>query len=316
MQTDPHKKPRLKNIAILGGGGRIGRQVADQLAYLGPDVHVRLLCSTEDKAKALRDMHPGGADVQVADYLDPASLVSGLEGMEGIFVVTPPGFDERTAMNNLVDAVRQVGSAVQIIRLVGYMPDLSPKKFPWDRLKGGGGHLIAKEILDDSDLPVTYINLAAVLMDNYFFNAHGIRESRTLIWPERCTPMMDIRDLGEVIARVFLDEDARYIGGFLTLNNGYDLLDTEQVAEAMSKAFLTPISCETSREAFLAEFGPLFTKRYGSADRAAFLLDTFEWEHDTCLWPLTDTAERILGRRPNNFHHWLVEHRTAFLPPK
>ena len=312
MRSDTFLKPPLRSIAVFEAGGRMGRQVADYLAYAAPDIRLRLLTSSPGGVQALHEHHPD-ADVLPANYFDPASLAPALDGVEGVFVVTPPGLDERTAMGNLVDAARNAGGVTQIIRLVGYAPEWPPEKYPWDKLKTGGEHFIAKEILDKSGLPVTYVNLGASLMDNYFFTLGGIRKSRSLIWPERWVPFMDVRDLGEVIARLFLNNDRRLIGSFLTVNNGYDYLTTEQVAQVMSNAFLTPISAETSREGFLTEYGPIFQARFGAPDQAEILLDYFQWEHENWLWQLTDTAEKILGRRPNTLHNWLVEHRSAFL---
>lgn len=301
-----------KSIAIFGAHGRMGRPLVDFLRYAAPDIPLRLLASSEAGRKELQGRFPDG-DILLANYFDPASLGVALKGMEGIFVVTPPKLDEHTAMTNFVNAARQAGSATQIIRLVGYAPEWSPKKYPSDRLEAGGGHFIAKAILDESGLPTTYVNLGATLMDNLFFNLGGIRRSRTLIWPERSVPMMDVRDLGEVIARLFLVDDARYVGSFLTLNNGYDYPTTTQLARVMSNALLTPISCETGRDAFLAEYGPIFQARYGAPKQAEILWDYFEWEHANWLWELNDTAERLLGRRPNTLHNWLVEHRSVFL---
>ena len=312
MQTEKLLKPVPRSIAIFGAGGRMGREVAAQLSYLDPGITLRLIASSEEGAATLRGQQPG-ADIRVANYFDPATLGPALDGMEAIFVVTPPGLDERTAMTNLVDAVRAADSAIQIIRLVGYAPEWNPKKYPWDTIKTGGEHFIAREVLEDSDLPVTYVNLGASLFDNMFFTRGGIRREHKLIWPQREVPMMDVRDLGAVIARLFLSDDARYIGSFLTINNGYDYLSTQDLAKAMSDAFLTPISFETSREAFLAEYGPLFTARFGAPDQAEILLDYFDWEHDNWLWQLNDTAEKILGRRPTTLHSWLVEHRPVFL---
>ena len=307
-------KPVPKSVAIFGAGGRMGREVAAQIAYLAPGTGLRLLASSEQGAQGIREQSPG-ADVRVANYFDRASLTPALEGVEAVFVVTPPGLDEKAAMTNFVDAVKEADSAIQIIRLLGYAPEWNPKKYPWDTIKTGGEHFIAKEILEDSGLPVTYVNLGASLFDNMFFTLGGIRRERKLIWPQREVPMMDVRDLGAVIARLFLSDDARYVGSFLTINNGYDYLSTQQLAKAMSDAFLTPIAVETDRAAFLAEYGPLFTARFGAPDQAEILLDYFDWEHDNWLWQLNDTAERILGRKPTTLHSWLVEHRPVFLAP-
>lgn len=306
------EKQPLKSVAIFGAGGRMGREVADYLSFAAPDLELRLVASSPGTQEKIFRQFPE-RKVVIANYFDPASLETALAGVEGVFVVTPPGLDEKVAMTNLVTAIRKTGSVRQIIRLLGYAPEFSPKKYPWDKLKTGGEHFIAKEILDDSGLPVTFVNLGASLLDNFYFTRSALLRSRTLIWPQRSLPLMDVRDLGEVIARLFLDLDSRYIGTFMTLNNGYDYVTTAQMAETMSEAWRVPIAVETSREAFLAEYGPIFKNRFGHDGMAAALLDYFQWEHENWLWQINDTAERILKRKPNTLFNWLREHREAFV---
>lgn len=309
MTDNKFLKPRPEVVAVFGAGGRMGREVADYLAYAASDIQLRWLASSEKGAAALRDQRPG-ADVRVADYFDPATLRPALEGVDSVFVVTPPGLDEQTAMTNLVEVLRDLGTTRQVIRLVGFAPEWNRNNYP---CRTGGEHFIAKDIFDNSGLPVTYVNLGASLMDNLFFALGGIQKSRTLIWPDRWVPLMDVRDLGEVIARLFLNDDIRLVGSFLTINNGYDYMTTAQLAEVMSNAFRTPIACETNREAFLAEYGPIFKERFGAPDQAEILLEHFEWEHANWTWQPNTTAETILGRKPNTLHNWLVEHKAAFL---
>ena len=134
-------KPVPKSVAIFGAGGRMGREVAAQIAYLAPGTGLRLLASSEQGAQGIREQSPG-ADVRVANYFDRASLTPALEGVEAVFVVTPPGLDEKAAMTNFVDAVKEADSAIQIIRLLGYAPEWNPKKYPWDTIKTGGEHFI------------------------------------------------------------------------------------------------------------------------------------------------------------------------------
>ena len=60
-------------------------------------------------------------------------------------------------------------------------------------------------------------------------------------------------------------------------------------------------------------YGPIFEQRYGSSDKALALLDSFEWEHEHCVWELNQTAERILHRPPNTLFNWFREHKNLFI---
>ncbi|MCJ2188445.1 SDR family oxidoreductase [Novosphingobium beihaiensis] len=316
MSKDYPVKAPLASIALFGAGGRISRHVVDYLRYKAPHIRLRLLASSEESRAGLQKMYPDG-DIMVANYLDRASLGPALDGMEGVFVITPSGLDEQTAMDHFADAARQAGSARHIIRLVGYAPETTPDAMPARLLELGGDgdqHYTAKAILQASGLPVTYINLGASLMDNLLFTVGALQRSHTLIWPQRHVPLMDGRDLGEVIARVFLSDDARHIGSFHTVNNGYDYPTTKELAQIMSDVFMTPIGSDTSWESFSAEYGAMINARWGRDTEVEYRFKHFQYEHDHLLWCLNSFAETILGRRPNTFRSWLQEHRGLFLP--
>ena len=311
------KKTPPKSIAIFGGGGRINSHTAQYLRYKTPETKLRLLGSSAASVQALREKFPDH-DIMQANYFDPSSLGPALEGMEAALIVTPSGLDERVAMTNFIEAARKADSLTHIIRLVGYAPESTPDNLPAHlREHGGDGdqHYVAKALLQSSGLPVTFVNLAASLFDNYMITAGPIRESHTLVWPQRYVPVMDVRDLGEIIARIFLSDDARHIGSFHSVNNGYDCLTTFEFAEVMSNAFMTPISTDTSWESFNAAYGEFFKAKWGRENEAQYRFDhcRYEFEH-VFMPPLSNFAESILGRRPNTLHNWLVEHRKHFLP--
>lgn len=311
----PTKKPP-KCIAIFGAGGRMARHVVDYLRYKAPEIHLRLLASSEESKKVLQKRFPDG-DIHVGNFLKRDTLDGALEGMEGVFVVTASGMNERLGMNNFVDAAKKAGAAKHIIRLVGFAPESNPKKLPARLLELGGDsdqHFTAKAILEESNLPVTYLNLNASLMENLLFTVGGIQRSHTLIWPMRDVPLMDGRDLGEVIARIFLSDDARHIGSFHTLNNGYDQPTTPEIAETMSEAFLTKITPEMSWEAFEKEYGAMIKARWGRDTEVEYRFKQFVYERENIIWCLNNLAEDILGRRATSLHSWLREHRHIFLP--
>lgn len=305
-----------RHIAVFGAGGRISRHIVDYLRYRAPDIRLRLLASSEGGSETLRQSYPDG-DVMVANYLEPETLGPALDGVDAAFIVTASGMDEETGMNNFVAAAKKAGTLEHIIRLVGYAPESTPDALPARLLELGGDsdqHYTAKRILQESGLPVTFVNLAASLMDNLLFTVGGIQRSHTLIWPQRHVPLMDGRDLGEVIARIFLSDDARHIGSFHTVNNGYDYPTTAEVAQEMSDAFMTEIVSDSSREAFETEYGAMINARWGRDTEVEYRFTQFQFEHDHVLWCLNNFAETMLGRRPNTFRSWLLEHKQFFLP--
>ena len=308
------RKPIPKSILIFGAAARIGGPLATILAREAPSIRLRLATHSPARRDALQRSFPS-AEVVIADYLDLPSLQRAFAGMESAFVLTPSGTDERPAMTNLVSAIKASGSFVHLLRIIGVQPEANPRRIPQSLRDHGLGlpiqHPIAKRILDESGLPVTYLNCGATFMDNLLIPAtvEQLRQARTFIWPERLIPFVDPRDVGEVAARLFLSDNHRHIGQLHTLNNGHDILRFEDVARLMSEVWNEPISYDSSKESF-------FTTYAGMGPRRQYLWDFFQYEQDNeVVWARNDFVERMLGRKPTTLRDWLVEHRDVILGP-
>lgn len=306
------RKPIPKSILIFGASGRIGRPLAAFLSREAPSIRLRLATHSPVKADALRKAFPS-AEVVSADYADLPSLRKAVTSMEGIFVITPGGTDERPAMTNLVDALKAAGSVIHLLRQIGVQPEANLRRVP-QSLRGQSlslpiQHPLAKQILDESGLPVTYLNCGATFMDNFivFGMDRTLRRERTLVWPERLIPWIDPRDVGEVAGRIFLSDNHRHIGQLHTLNNGHDLMRFHEVAELMSEVWNEPIRYDSSKESFFANYSQI-------GPRLAVLWEFFQYEQDNeVVWARNDFVERMLGRKPTTLRAWLIEHRDAVL---
>lgn len=306
------RKPIPKSVLIFGAAAHIGGPLAAFLAREAPSIHLRLVTRSPTKAEALRKAFPS-AEIVNADYADLPSMRKAVDGMEGVFVITPGGTDERSAMTNLIDALKASGSVIHLLRQVGLQPEANLRRVP-ESLRGQGlglpiQHAFAKQMLDDSALPVTYLNCGATFMDNFIVLGmhHGLRRERKLIWPERLIPWIDPRDVGEVAARLFLSDNHRHIGQFHTLNNGHDLMRFHEVAELMSAVWNEPISYDSSKESFFANYAQI-------GRRLPILWEFFQYEQDNeVVWARNDFVERMLGRKPITLREWLIEHRDAVL---
>jgi uncharacterized protein YbjT (DUF2867 family) len=316
MHTHPYHKPALQSVAIFGAAGHIGGPMARFLRFHAPQLRLRLISSNPDKAEQLRADFPG-TEVVVANYNDEASLAAALAGIEGLMVLTTQPMDERRAMTNLVSAVRQCGTLRHMIRVVGLFPDFNPRRIP-QRLKDFGmgleiQHPIARQVLEEADMPVTFLNVGASYMDNFLRTIPGIQEHGTVVWPNRVVTYIDPRELGEVAARLLLSDDARHIGQFYTLNNGEPGVSTADVAALMSEVFQRPIAHDGSREGFMASFAPLLEANLVPPALPAYLWDFFQFEDANApAWVPNQFVERTLGRKPTTLRAWLLEHQHRF----
>lgn len=306
-----NRKPIPRSILIFGAGAHIGGPLARFLEREAPSIALRLATSSPQKAEALRAGFPG-AEVVIADYLDPQSLRHAVKGAEGVFMLTPSGTDERPVTSNMIAALKEEGSLIQMVRLLGLQPEASLHRIPQSLRDHGLGlpvqHPIAKAMLDDSGLPVTYINSGATFMDGLMGMREGIRRERTLVWPERLIPYIHPDDIAETAGRLFLSDNHRHIGQFHTMNNGHDILRFSEVAGIMSELWGEPIAYDGSQEGFFATYAPIGERRL------QYLWDFFMYEQDNeVVWARNDFVERMIGRKPITVRGWLADKRDLFL---
>jgi uncharacterized protein YbjT (DUF2867 family) len=308
MSVPYNRKPIPRSILIFGASGTLGGPLARFLQREAPQIRLRLASSREEGCEALRRDFPG-VDVVQADYYDLPTLEVAVQGMEGLFVNTTLPKDEQTAMSNLIAAVKKANCAVHIIRAgLGMQPEANEHRVPEDMRDFIAGDRIAKRLLDESGLPVTYFNFGASFTENLLTMKAGLIRERKLIWHNRKVPHMDKRDIAEAAARILLSDNHRHIGQFHTLNNGQDLLNYAQIADLMTQVWGEKITFEGSKEVVINEYmdsyGPIFPK----------LWDFFQMEQDNEeVWALNDFMERTLGRKPISLREWLMENKRELL---
>ncbi|WP_031298520.1 Rossmann-fold NAD(P)-binding domain-containing protein [Sphingobium lactosutens] len=204
-----------------------------------------------------------------------------------------------------------------MVRITGLEPELNIRFVP-EELQAHAStatqHHIAKAILEQSDLPVTYLNIGASYMDNFLLLAPVIRRTGKMVWPSRLIGYLDPRDVGEIAANLLLSPDERNLRQFHDINNGQDLLETEDVAQMLSDVLKCPIPHEGSREAFIALFDPVLSARSSQPGAAGRVLSFIDFEKSkSSFLHLSDLAERLLGRKPTTLRSWFMEHGAAFV---
>jgi hypothetical protein len=291
--------------------------MARWLQFHAPQVRLRLITSNEVNAGRLRQNFPD-CEVCIGNFFDPATLKEAVAELEGLFVLTTTFTPEEEAMTNLVAAIKQAARLKHMIRLVGEIPAANLRRVPRELHDFGLGielqHPIARRILDNSDLPNTYLNIGASFMDNLLRLGLFLPATRKILTVEHQLPWVDPREVGEAAARILLDSDHRHLYQFHTLNNGSDNLFFRELAVLMSDVLQIPIHFDGSEERFLAELQKGVEGRLFPAFLPEYLRHYHRYEEENQVaWTLNDFLERTLGRKPNSMRAWLNEHRSIFL---
>lgn len=309
----------MRRILVFGAGGHIGGPAVEKIRRDSPDTTPRLVTSRSESVEALRARFPG-AEVVVANYFDVGSLLAAFAEVDACFVVTPDFLDEEVAMTNVVAAARQHGTLRHLVRLVADPIGMTPDRVP-AKLRGFGGgtavqHLRAKEVLDRSRLPVTYLNNAAYFMDNFLtFFAPPIRRHRKLVVPRnRRMAFLDTTDTGECAAAVLLAGHDKHLGQIYHLDNGHDVWRFDEVAELASRALGVSIDYDGTDEGFEKYCGDAIRGYIGTPDAVEYYLEYFQFEQDNeTVWRKSDVVEFLTGRPAKRLADWLVEHRDEVL---
>ncbi|EWZ94185.1 hypothetical protein FOCG_14444 [Fusarium oxysporum f. sp. radicis-lycopersici 26381] len=285
------KKPTPKSILIFGAAGHIGQPLAEYVTCEGPDIPTSACRQKHRKAENTAEQVSRGR-VLAADHEYLSSFAAAVKGVEGVFVISSSGMWESVAMTNLTTVLKQDSSAVQVIRLLGIFPEFNPHR----------------RILNESGLPVTYINCGASIIDNLWLQIQPVLLNKTFIWPEHRVPFLDPQDIAEVAGRLFLSDNAKHIGAFHTMNNGRNWLTYEEVAGILSDELGEKIVFDASYEGFTEFWGPRMGKK------AEGLWDFFKFEQaKEEQWALNNFVEPTLGRKPTTVRGWIVEHKDALL---
>lgn len=306
-------------MLVFGAADHVGGPLADYITKKSPDTPLRLATSSSHKTRALAARYPA-AEVISANYFDFESLKTSLGDVHGVFVITPDFFDELTAMSHLIDAVRHAGTVRQIVRICADTPGMSLDQLPRKLYRMGPGpahqHFEAQLILKASGLPVTLLNSLGYFMDD--FTTHfspPLKQKRMLVVPhERQMCFTDTRDLGEVAARLLLDDPDKHVGNYYEMNSGEPPITFRQVAEMIAEVTGESITYDPSPETFLTEMGPIIQKVTGDDRAADYFLVNWEMERDhQHRWFGSPFAETILGRKPTRLRSWFEEHRVQLL---
>ena len=298
-------------VLIFGASGHIGGPVARFMRYKGWRERLRLATSSAAKLDQLKASFPD-CETVVADYLNLDSLNDALKGVRTVFVITPDFIDEPVAMSNLIEAVRRVPEFRQIVRILGDPPNMSFNKVPDIVRAFGRGtaiqHLQAKEVLEQSDLPVTYLNIASYLMDDLVRWSGPIKSRRTLAMPfNRHTTWIDPGDLGEAAARIIMTEGDGHLQQLYHLNNGNDYVLFSEIAEIISDVLQERVEYSDSVAFWDEVLGARYVGLFGKdADEYYKQYYAFEQKFQFAFHR-SDILERILGRKPKTLRAWIEQ---------
>jgi len=299
----------MKKVLILGATGNLGYLTATALHH-DPEVKLRVASSRDSGYAKLQASFPA-AEVVIADWYDKDSLIEAMTDIDKIFVATPDFYtDENIVTPNIINAINAAGGIEQLVRLIAIPNGLTAEQLSPEFLAtrcGANIHVIAKPLLDASNVPVTYINVPGWIMFNLpWFIAPEIKKSRKLTMPavsDAARMFIAEGDISEVAAKLLREPAIEHIGNeyVLTSEKRYNYLE---IAELVSEELGEPVEYNNDE-------GPLREMMGGHFDT----LMTY-FRHETQAYSKVvhrDTVATLLNRPQITLRDYIKVNRELFI---
>lgn len=201
---------KTKNILVIGGTGKTGRRVAENLTQLGHNVRV-----------VGRKTNPG------FDWENPDTYNSALKGMDRAYIVYYPDLavpGSREAISSLTKKALKAGLE-KVVLLSG---------------KGETEAEACEEIIANSGLNFTLVR-ASWFNQNFSegaFLEFVLNRTVALPMPDANIPFVDVNDIADVVSKVLIDDT--YNGQTLTVT-GPQKRTFKEVVDIMAQATNKPI---------------------------------------------------------------------------
>jgi uncharacterized protein YbjT (DUF2867 family) len=275
-------------IVVLGGTGRVGRQLVAQLT--GQGVPVRIV-----SRGLLASPQPGVESVR-ADLGEPATLEPHLDRADSMFLVWPFTSPQVTARLAPVVAGIAARHVSKVVYLSAQPAAERPESF-W---------ALVEQAIEESGVDWTFLRPTG-FASNTLLWSDQIRSGDVVRWPfgRAARSLIDERDIAAVAA-CSLTQDG-HTGARYLLSGPEVLTQAEQVA-AIGKAIGRDLTwVELPKEAALDEL----TAAWGDAAFAASALSTWEWfvDHPEVV---TGTVEQVTGERARTFAEWAAGNAAEF----
>jgi len=276
-------------IVVVGGTGRVGRQVAAQLRERG--LPVRVVTRGLNPAGA-----PPGTQVARADLADPASLEPHLPGAQALFLVWPFTSPEMTA--GLAPKVAGIAArhAARIVYLSA-QPAADRSASFW---------ALVERAIEESGASWTFLRPTGFAANTLLW-ADQVRSGDVVRWPfgAAARALIDERDIAAVAVRALTGDGhdgARYL-----LSGPEVLTQAEQLA-AIGQAIGRELRWEElPRQAALAALAAA----WGDRAFAETALDAWEWfvDHPETV---TSAVQDLTGFPARSFADWAAANAAAF----
>jgi uncharacterized protein YbjT (DUF2867 family) len=274
-------------IVVVGGTGRVGRQLVARLQDAGEPVRV--------VSRGNRRPLPG-AETARADLADPPSLEPHLRDARAMFLAWP--FTEPDVAASLAPQIAALAArhGLRVVYLSAQPAGERPESF-W---------ALVERAIEESGAEWTFVRPTGFAANTLMWSDQ-IRAGDVVRWPfgRAARSLIDERDIAAVAAVALTGHG--HAGVRYLVSGPAVLTQAEQVA-AIGQAIGRRLAWDELPPAAALE---ALTAAWGDASFAASALRTWEWfvDHPETV---TDTVEKVTGRAARSFAEWAAANAGEF----
>lgn len=249
-----------------------------------------------DKATEAKSISP---DTALFDYQRPETFPAALKGIEKVFLVSPPGLNEKEA--GVIDAAKTAG-VKHVVKLSVW--DAGSEAYSFAR-----HHRPIEKKLEQSGLPYTILRPNGFMQNFVSSFAPTIKNQNAFYLPAKDSKIsvIDVRDIAAVAARI-LTSNGSHQGKTYTLS-GPESLSNAEIAEKFSRALNKKISyVDVSDQDFKKSLLGL-----GVAEQLVEgIIELQHYYINGKAAKVTGDVEAVIGKRGNTFDQFLRDNIFAF----
>jgi uncharacterized protein YbjT (DUF2867 family) len=277
---------------VIGARGSVGQHVVSGLIDAGETVRAS---ARNPESAGLAAHLPDGVPVVAADLTEPETLTAALDGVQSVFL-----YANAQGIEGFADAALAAG--VEHVVLLSSGSVLLPYAHGNAIAEQ---HRAVEQALAASGLRWTPIR-PLVLANNTLNWSHSVRAAGVvrILHPESATAPIGERDIADVAVAALTGRAGDAVSDILT---GGELLSQRTQVALIGKAASRDIRIEELTEAQAREQFERFESPEVAAAIVQFIVAATRGGS-----PVTETAQRVLGRAPLPFAQWADDHAAAF----
>jgi uncharacterized protein YbjT (DUF2867 family) len=290
----PRRQEARALILVIGGHSKIGTALIGELLDRGQ--RVRALARAGEAAGGF----PPAVEAVAGDLDDESSLVTAMTGTESVFLLSSPHPNVVRWHRNAIDAARRTRARLLVRSSILGADRESPAEFI-------SAHTACDRYLEGSGLPYVIVRPNLFLQNIPESTVPAITASGTFYVDadEARISMVDTRDVAAVAARALTEPG--HAGAHYDVT-GPEALSYADVAAGLSRALGRPVSYADAPDDAVRQalVGAGLTEWFAGA-LVGLYQDYRRSGTDGYAAQVTDTVQRLTGRRPRSFGDLLGE---------